>query len=111
MSLERNFGLKKLKLLRREVKSSTGIPLKTMPRWLINEDGLKEQQDKSNKQKLAIVITVSNKIEAKRLVASSLRFEGVLKKVENYWDAGPELVCMKSYRIGHEHQGRYGDRL
>lgn len=49
MSLERNFGLKKLKLLRREVKSSTGIPLKTMPRWLIHEDGLKEQQDKSNK--------------------------------------------------------------
>lgn len=32
MSLERYLGLGKIKLLKREVKSSTGIPLKTMPR-------------------------------------------------------------------------------
>lgn len=43
-----------------------------MPRWLINEDRLKEQQDKGNKQGSSIVITVSNKIGTKRLIASGL---------------------------------------
>lgn len=60
MLLERYLGPRKLELLRREVESSTGISLKTMPRWLINEDRLKEQQDKGGKRGSAIVITVSN---------------------------------------------------
>ena len=110
MSLERYLGPGKLELLRREVESSTGIPLKTMPRWLINEDRLKEQQDKGNKQGSAIVITVSNEIEAKRFIASGLRFGGVIKKVEKYWDAGPGSVCMKCCGIGHERQGNCEDR-
>ena len=84
MSLERYLGPGKLELLRREVESSTGIPLKTMPRWLINEDRLKEQQDKGNKQRSAIVITVSNEIEAKRFIASGLQFGGAIKRVEKY---------------------------
>lgn len=83
MPLERYLGPGKLELLRREVESSTGIPLKAIPRWLINEDRLKEQQDKSNKQGSAIVITIGNKIEAKRLIAKGLRFGGTIKKVEN----------------------------
>lgn len=110
MSLERYIGLRKLELLRREVKSSTVIPLKTMPCWLINEDCLKEQQDKGNKQRLAIVILVSNKIEAKRLIANGLQFGGAIKNKKKYWDAGPESVCMKCGGIGHKRQGSYADR-
>lgn len=39
MSLERYLGPGKIELLRREVESSIGIPLKTMPRWLIMKIG------------------------------------------------------------------------
>lgn len=72
MSFKRYLEPGKLELLKKEVESLTGIPLKTMPCWLINEDCLKEQQDKSNKQGSAIVITVSNEIEAMRLIANGL---------------------------------------
>ncbi len=78
MLLERYLGPGKLELLKREVESSKGIPLKTMPRWLINEDRLKEQQETSNKRGLAIVITVSSESEAKRLLTSGLRFGGAV---------------------------------
>ena len=85
MSLERHFDSGKFELLKREVKSSTSIPLKTMLHWLINsKDHLKEQQDKGNKRGSVIVITVSNKIEGKRLTANDLQFEGAIKKVEKY---------------------------
>lgn len=73
MLLERYLvGPGKLELLRREFEISTGISLKTMPRWLINGDRLKEQQDKGGKRGSAIVITVSNDIEAKQLIADGL---------------------------------------
>lgn len=42
LSLERYLGSGKVELLKREVESSTGISLKTMPRWLVNESRLKE---------------------------------------------------------------------
>lgn len=37
-------------LLKRDVESSTGITLKAVSRWLINEERLKEQQEAHNKQ-------------------------------------------------------------
>ncbi len=110
MSLDRYLGSGKLELLKREVESSTGIQLKTMPRWLISEDRLKEQQEKGSKRGSAIVLTVSNEIEAKRLLANGLRFGGTVKKVEKYWEAGPGSVCMRCCGIGHERQGSCGDR-
>lgn len=63
---------RKLKLLKREVESSTNISLKTMPHWPVNKDYFKKQQDKSNNQGSAIVITVSNEIKAKWLIANGL---------------------------------------
>ena len=110
MSLERYLGSGKMELLKREVESSTGIPLKTMPRWLINEERLKEQQEVNHKRGLAIVITVSSESEAKRLAASGLRFGRAIKKVEKYWDAGPRSVCLRCCGIGHECQNSCGDR-
>lgn len=99
-----------MELLKREVESSTGIPIKTIPRWLINKDRLKEQQEISNKRGSAIVITGSGENEAKRLMASGLRFGGAVKKVEKYWDAGPGSVCLKCCGIGHERQNSRGDK-
>ena len=110
MSLERYLGPGKMELLKREVESSTGIPLKTMPRWLINENRLKEQQELSNKHGSAIVIMVSSEAEVKQLIASGLRFGGAVKKVEKYWDAGPGSVYPRCCGIGHERQNSCGNR-
>lgn len=71
MLLKRYLRAENLELLKKEVAFSTCISLKTIPCWLINKDCLKEQQNKSNKWGLAIVITISNEIKAKRLIANS----------------------------------------
>ena len=52
MSLDRYLGEGKMELLKREVESSTGIQLKTLPHWLINENRLREQQEISDTTKL-----------------------------------------------------------
>ena len=44
MPLKRYLGERKMELLKWEVKLSTGIQLKTLPRWLINKDQLREVQ-------------------------------------------------------------------
>jgi len=72
MSLDRYLGDGKMELLRREVESSTGIKLKTLPQWLISETRLREQQESGNKRGSAIVITVKRESEAKQLCASGL---------------------------------------
>lgn len=64
MPLERYLGEGKMELLRREVESSTGIQLKSVPRWLISENYLREQQESSNRRGSAIVVTVGNESEA-----------------------------------------------
>lgn len=97
-------------LLKREVESSTGITLKAVSRWLINEERLKEQQEAHNKQRSAIVIAVSNKREAKQLFAKGLRFGGAVKMIEKFWEAGPGSVCMRCCGTGHERLGSCGDR-
>ena len=89
MPLERYLGEGKMGLLKREVELATGIQLKTLPRWIISESRLKEQQEFDNKRGSAIVITVSSESEAKMLCASGLRFGGVVKMVEKYWESGP----------------------
>lgn len=100
-----------MELLKGEVESATGIQLKTLPRWLISENRLNEQQEFSNKRGSAIVITVSGESEAKKVCASGLRFGGVVKIVEKYWDSGPSSVCMTCCGIGHERMGKCGDRV
>ncbi len=111
MPLKRYLGEGKMELLKREVESVTGIQLKLAPRWLINESRLREQQESSNKRGSAIVITVGNKAEAKRLCVSGLRFGGIVKRVEKYWEVGPSSVCRTCCGIGHERMGQCGDRL
>ena len=111
MPLERYLGKGKMELLRREVESATGIQLKSIPRWLISESRLREQQESSNKRGSAIVITVSSESEAKKLCASGLRFGGIVKVVEKYWESGPSSVCRTCCGIGHERMGNCGNRL
>lgn len=67
-------------LLKKEVESSTGIQLKTLPRWLVNDN----RQVTRDKRGSAIVITVKSESEAKQLCASGLCFGHVEKKVEKY---------------------------
>lgn len=76
-----------------------------MPRWLINEDRLKKQQEKNTKRRSTIVIILSNKNVFKQLMAGVLQFERVVNKVEKFWDAGPGLVCFKCCGIEHERLG------
>lgn len=84
MSLDRYLGSEKLQHLKREVESSIGIQLKTMPHWLISKDCFKEKQKKGSKISSTIVITVGNTIEAKRLLANGLHCRGAVKKEEKY---------------------------
>ena len=88
MPLERYLGEGKMGLLKREVESATGIQLKTLPRWLISESRLKEQQEFDHKRGSVIVITVSGESEAKKLCESGLRFSQVVKVVENIGSQG-----------------------
>ena len=105
MPLERYMNEGSMELLKREVESSTGIQLKTLFRWLINENRLREQQKAENKRGSAIVIIVKGDAEAKKLCASGLRFGGVVRVVERYWEAGPSSVCMICCGIGHQRMG------
>ena len=84
MPLERYLGEGKMELLKWEVESSMGIQLKTLPRWLINEERLREAQMTINKRSSAIVITVKEETEVKKLCASGLRFGGLIRVVEKY---------------------------
>lgn len=110
MSLERYLGAGKMELLKREVESSTVIKLKAHPRWLISENRLRKQQKSGNKRGSAIVITVKGEAKAKKLCALGLRFRGLVKVVEKYWEAGLSLVCMTCCWIGHERMRDCGDR-
>ena len=109
MSLERYLGEGYMELLKREVESSTGIQLKSLPCWHINENRLKEQQE-TGKRGSAIVITVKREAEAKKLCASGHRFGRVVRVVERYWEAGPSSVCITCCDIGHQQMGGCGDR-
>ena len=100
-----------MELLRRKVESTTEIQLKTLPRWLISESRLKEKQEFNNKQDSAIVITVSGESEAKKLFASRLRFGGVVKVIEKYWESEPSSVYITCCGIGHEQIAKCGDRV
>ena len=110
MPLERYLGEGKMELLKREVESSTGIQLKTLPRCLINEDRLREAQTTGSKRGSAIVITVKGETEAKKLCASGLRFGGLVRVVEKFWEVGPSSVCMTCCGIGQERMGGCGSR-
>ena len=67
MPLMRYLGEGKMGLLCREIKSSTEIKLKTLPRWLISEVRLEERLEAGNGRGSAIVITVGNEAEASQL--------------------------------------------
>ena len=110
MSLERYLGEGKMELVKREIESSTGIRLKTTPRWLIHENRLRERQESGNNRGSAIVITVANASDVSYLCAKGLRFGGALKVVEKYWEAGPESICPIYCGIGHDRPGNCGER-
>ena len=110
MPLMRYLGEGKMELLYREIESSTGIKLKTTPRWLINEERLEERLESGNGRGSAIVITVGNEAEASKLCAKGLRFGGAPKVVEKYWEAGPSSICMTCSGIGHDRLGGCGER-
>ena len=107
MSLARYLGEGKMELLCQEIESSTGIQLKTPPRWLISETRLEERLESGSGRGSAIVITVGNSAEASKLCFKGLRFGGALKVVEKYWEAGPGSVCMS---CGHNRLGECGNR-
>ncbi len=110
MSLARYLGKGKMEVLCREIESSTGIQLKTVPRWLISESRLEERLESGTGRGSAIVITVGTSEEAAKLCSKGLRFGGALKVVEKYWEAGPGSVCLSCAGVGHDRLGECGDR-
>ena len=110
MPLERYLGKGKMELLKQEVELSTGIQLKTIPRWLISEDQLRQAQITRNKQCSAIVITIKGETEAKKLCALGLRYGRFTKVVEKYWEAGPSSICINCCGKSHERMEDCGNR-
>ena len=55
------------------------------------------------------MITVKREAEAKKLCVLGLRFGGVVKVVERYWEAGPSSVCMICCGIGYQQMKCCGD--
>ena len=98
-----------MELLKREVKSLPRIQLKALSCWLINENRLEKQQETGNKQGSIIVITIKGETKVRQHYISGLRFGGVIKVVERYWEARLSLVYMKCYSIGHEQMGNGGN--
>lgn len=96
-------------LLKRKVESSTGIQLKSLPRWLINEDQLREQQH-DGKKGSATVFKIKGQTEAKHLYVSGLRFGAITRVAERYWEPEPSSVCMTCCGIGHERMENCGNR-
>ena len=111
MPLGRYLGEGKMELLKREVESSTGVQLKTTPRWLIHESRLRERQESENYCGSSIVITVANNSDATYLYARGLRFGETLKVVERYWKAELRSVCLVCFVIGHDCLGKCEQRL
>lgn len=71
-----------MEILCREIESSTGIQLKMLPRWLINETQLEERLKSENGRGSAIVITVGNSVETSKLCSKGLKVGEALKVVE-----------------------------
>lgn len=71
MLYKKYLGEKTMELLKRKVKFSIGIQLKSLFCWLISKNRLREQQE-TRKRGSAIVITVQGEVEAKKLCASDL---------------------------------------
>lgn len=86
------------------MESLTGIHLKTLPRWLIHKDRLRERQESGNNRGSAIVIIIVNASDAAYLCTKGLRFGGVLKLFEKYWEAGPGSVYLICCGIGQTAQ-------
>lgn len=63
-----------------------------------------------NKRGSAIVITVKEETEAKKLCASGLCCGSLIRVVEKYWEAGLSSVYMTCYGIGYERMGNCGNR-
>lgn len=100
MSLKKYLDKKSMELLKYKVEFSIGIKLKSFSRQVINKDQLRKQQ-KTRKQRSAIVIIVKGKVEVKKLCALDLQFRGAIKRVEKYWDTKPGMVGMTCYDIGY----------
>ena len=94
MSLARYLREGKIEVFSRKIESSTGIQLKTVPRWLISESWLEKQLESGTGKKSAIVITVGTSKKTSKLCSRGFRFGGALKLVEKYWEAGPSLICL-----------------
>ena len=100
----------KILVLCQEIESSTGIQLKIVLYWLISESRLEKRLESSTGRGFAIVIIVSTNKKAAKLCSKGLRFGGILKVVEKYWEVGPGLICLSCEGIGHNHLGKCEDR-
>lgn len=94
ISLAKYLGEGKMEVFCQEIKSSTGMKLKTVPCWLISEIQLKDCLESGTEKRFTIIITVGTSKEVTKLCFKRLRFGRVLKVVEKYWETGPGLVCL-----------------
>lgn len=91
-----------MEVLYREIKSSIGIKLKTIPQQLISKARLEKRLKTGSRKSLEIVITVGSKEDALKLCANGRKFGGAPKVVEKYWEVRPSFVNMTCSGIGYD---------
>lgn len=105
------FEERKIELLYQQIKSSTGIKLKTTLCWLINKTRLEKRLEVRNGKRSAIIIIVRNEADISKLCAKRLRFGLAPKVDEKYSEVGSSSICMTYSRIGHNQLGRCNKSL
>lgn len=45
---------------------------------------------------------MSKENQVEQLIANGLRFERIVKKIENFWEAGEESIYIRYYKVDHE---------
>ncbi len=55
------------------------------------------------------MITIKGEVEVEKVCGSSFWFEKVVRVVKEYWEAGPNSMCMGCCGIKHKQMGSCGD--
>ena len=80
------------------------------PRWILHLDRLYAESQSNNKKGVKIVLIISTKEEADRLIKNRLNFKNIKKSVLYFWEADSRVIYYKYCGIRYEKPEACGDR-
>ena len=102
LSMNRYYEAEEMKLLRKKIEINAKIQLKVRLRWLIFEKRLWRRRAEDEKTSFAIIITVSDENEVKRLCKDELNLKKVSRYVNRYWETESEAICSTCCELKHD---------